>query len=210
MRSEVCPECGGAALKSFAVENGFGAGVSLCRDCLHVIDDSESVARLVVREGVDETSEPTDPRRERAELDGVRPSRVSIRQLTARASSISIKRLGKRALLKGAAMYPIEHRRAPTTRGECADMERPCPYVSCRYHLYLDVHPRTGSIKINFPDREPDELEHSCALDVADEGGRTLVEVGDIVNVTRERLRQIEEGALRRLRAGGRYEDDNE
>lgn len=80
----------------------------------------------------------------------------------------------------------------PRTRGECRPAARPCPWVSCKHHLYLDLNATTGTIKINFPDREPWELDHSCALDVADAGGATLEEVGEIMNLTRERARQIE------------------
>jgi len=54
------------------------------------------------------------------------------------------------------------------------------------------VNPRTGSIKINFPELEPWELQESCALDVADRGVHTLEEVGEILNLTRERVRQLE------------------
>ncbi len=84
----------------------------------------------------------------------------------------------------------------PRTRGECANAERPCPFVSCKHHLYLDVNEETGTLKINFPTKEPDELAESCALDVADRGGATLEEVGELVNVTRERVRQLETKAL--------------
>jgi DNA-directed RNA polymerase sigma subunit (sigma70/sigma32) len=54
------------------------------------------------------------------------------------------------------------------------------------------VNPETGSIKINFPDKEVHELEESCALDVAERGGITLEEVGSLMNLTRERIRQLE------------------
>src|SRR5258708_1322825 len=37
----------------------------------------------------------------------------------------------------------------PKLRGDCAEGERPCPYVSCKYNLYVDVNPRTGSVKMN-------------------------------------------------------------
>jgi hypothetical protein len=87
----------------------------------------------------------------------------------------------------------------PKTRSECADGPRPCPHVSCRHHLYLDVNPHTGTIKLNFPDLEVWELGVSCALDVADLGGTAIETVGDFMNVTRERIRQIETQALSKL-----------
>ena len=87
----------------------------------------------------------------------------------------------------------------PRTRGECGD-QRPCPWASCRHHLALDVNPESGTIKINFPDREPWELTETCSLDVADRGGAILEELGEFLNLTRERVRQIEARALRKLR----------
>src|SRR5690242_4638453 len=42
----------------------------------------------------------------------------------------------------------------PKTRAECVNGPRPCLFVSCKYNLYLDVNPETGSIKLNFPDKE--------------------------------------------------------
>ena len=41
----------------------------------------------------------------------------------------------------------------------------------------------------------------SCVLDVAEQGGLTLDEVGQILGVSRERVRQIETAALRSARA---------
>jgi hypothetical protein len=79
------------------------------------------------------------------------------------------------------------------------EMERPCPFVACKYHLYIDVHPVRGSIKINFPDVEVWEMTDTCALDIADRGGITLEEVGQIMNLTRERVRQLETQGLARL-----------
>lgn len=115
---------------------------------------------------------------------------------------MSVKRMTKRELRLGALMYPEEPSRIrlPMTRGDCVDAERPCPFVSCKHHLYLDVSPRTGSIKLNFPDLEPWELEHSCALDAADRGGLTLEEAAERMNITRERLRQLEVKAFVSLR----------
>ena len=101
--------------------------------------------------------------------------------------------------LTGEAHPPIPYER-PLTRAECEDGVRPCPYVSCKHHLYLDVNPETGSLKLNFPHLEPWEMRESCALDVAERSGITLEEVGAIVNLTRERVRQVEVRATAKLR----------
>jgi hypothetical protein len=87
-------------------------------------------------------------------------------------------------------IYPNDVVR-PRTRSECGEV-RPCPFVSCRHHLYLDVHETSGRVKMNFPHLEVDELEESCSLDVAERGGVTLDTVGRFMNITRERIRQLE------------------
>lgn len=95
-------------------------------------------------------------------------------------------------------------RKLPATRADCATGPRPCPYVSCRYHLYLDVT-TNGSIQFNFPELyEYGPLAMttaSCALDVAEKGGLILDEIGVLLGgVTREWCRQLEERALGILR----------
>jgi len=97
----------------------------------------------------------------------------------------------------------------PKVRLECLPHKedaRPCPFVSCRHHLYLEVAgPRkirqevVGNILINFPDLEPDQIPETCSLDIADRGGVTLEEVGMFMNVSRERIRQIETQACKML-----------
>lgn len=91
-------------------------------------------------------------------------------------------------------IYPDVDR--PATRGDCHQAPGPCPFVSCKWHLYLDINEQTGAIKFNFPDKDVDELVQTCALDVADEGPHHLEAVGDLINATRERVRQIEAVAL--------------
>ncbi len=98
----------------------------------------------------------------------------------------------------------------PRCRADCAAGVRPCLFISCKHHLYLDVNPETGSIKLNFPDKEVWELEETCALDVADKGGITLEEVGAIMNLTRERIRQVETRGLLKLREAAEEELDPE
>lgn len=87
----------------------------------------------------------------------------------------------------------------PETRGECEKGIRPCPFVSCKYNLYLDVD--FDSLRLNFPDLEPEEMIESCALDIADrEPTPTLEVIGDATNLSRERIRQIETRAFALLR----------
>jgi hypothetical protein len=121
---------------------------------------------------------------------------------TPRARSISVKNMTRESLRVGALMYPPIDDARPTTREQCRDEMRPCPWVACKHHLYLDVNPDTGTIKINFPDLEPWELPHTCSLDVADRGGLTLEEVGEITNLTRERVRQVEVRGLLKIKFG--------
>ena len=115
-----------------------------------------------------------------------------------RARTISIKRLSKREIRRGQEEMEREYRGLPVlpqTREACLqgeNTERPCPFVSCKFHLYLDVNERKGSIKLNFPDREVWEMNDSCALDIADRGGAILDEVAAAMNFTRERARQVE------------------
>jgi hypothetical protein len=131
-----------------------------------------------------------------------REERRSRRKREVRARTISTKRLPKRELELGRMLYPempgVDYER-PKTRGDCERLRgrdengklNACCFVSCRWNLYLDVNDR-GSIKLNFPDIEPEDMVVSCALDVASDGPRTLEEVGALGNRTRERIRQEE------------------
>ena len=131
-----------------------------------------------------------------------REQRRSRRKRAIRAKTISVKRMTKRELELGRMLYPdVDEVERPRVRNECAEAMRPCPFVSCKHHLYLDVSARTGAIKLNFPDLEVWEMTETCALDVADRGGTTLEEVGAIMNLTRERIRQVEVKGLAKLSA---------
>jgi len=61
-------------------------------------------------------------------------------------------------------------------------------------------NPETGAIKLNFPHLEAWEMRETCSLDVADRGGITLEEVGAVLNLTRERIRQVEVRGLAKIK----------
>lgn len=145
------------------------------------------------------------------------PRKAAARPTRTRARTLSGKQIQREILAERRRVKHLPILQAttdeiarPKTRGDCKGIERPCPFVTCKHHLYLDVNPETGSIKLNFPTLEPWELTASCALDVASRDGITLEEVGEILNLTRERIRQVEVDGLLRLRASGDLDSHDE
>jgi hypothetical protein len=86
----------------------------------------------------------------------------------------------------------------PRTRGDCVDAPRPCPWVSCRHHLSIEVFD-SGSFREVFPGLALAKMVDTCSLDVADRGSQTLETVASHMHVTRERVRQIETSTLSML-----------
>lgn len=84
----------------------------------------------------------------------------------------------------------------PVTRGDCADRPRPCPWASCSWHVV--------TLRRDVDDVET--LAESCVLDVADREGAALHEVGDVLGVSWQRVRQIEEKAIAQLQQRRRLE----
>lgn len=100
-------------------------------------------------------------------------------------------------------------------------MPRPCPFVSCRHHLLLDVERRRGAesglvravgvpgtvrqdtaLPEGWEDAVVERLEGmgaSCALDVAEGGAMNTEEVAAVLGVTRQRVHQVEREAVRVL-----------
>ncbi len=135
-------------------------------------------------------------------LDGLIPGRGNrCARTRPRSASIQMKALTRAVMREGADdTADVEIPPRPATRAECPT-EGPCPWVGCRHHLFLDVDVETGTIKFNFPELDFDELPRICSLDVGDTGGHTLDLVGQMMNLTRERVRQIELPALHHLNA---------
>ena len=86
----------------------------------------------------------------------------------------------------------------PRTRADCVNGPRPCPFVSCRHHLAIDITGR-GSLRVD--KRELADMPETCSLDVADRGETTLEEIGRILGFSsKERARQILEALYAKVR----------
>lgn len=66
---------------------------------------------------------------------------------------------------------------------------QPCTELDCRYHL----------ASVGAGEHWPPRPTRDCALAVANEGPRYLEEVGEVLGLSYERVRQIEERALTKL-----------
>lgn len=130
------------------------------------------------------------------------------RKRDVRASTLAVRGITKKTRARWREEEPDDgRRRLPMVRAECSEAERPCPFISCRYHLFLDVDAKRGSIKFNFPDLIGDDdapmlelMIDTCALDVAERDAVTLEGLGELLNMTRERVRQLELTLLEKIR----------
>lgn len=101
----------------------------------------------------------------------------------------------------------IRLRVLPESRSECIGGPRPCPLVSCRFHLLLDVASdgrlnRARDFDENAAESILDALQampETCALDVADRGGSTSKEIGEMIGVRRDTVESMVSNAARRL-----------
>lgn len=99
---------------------------------------------------------------------------VHIKKFRRRSGLTETTREMRRQLASDGEAEHAENERAlgeserPRTRGDCVDGPLPCPWVSCRHHLYLDVNPQTGHIRLNFPGVDVADMQETCSLDIAD------------------------------------------
>jgi len=88
------------------------------------------------------------------------------------------------------------------TRGACRKLPGPCPHAVCRFNLTAERRDSRGAkpAEAHLP-----VIREACALEAAEQGGMTLEEIAMRLSLTRERVRQIELGALKKLwaRLGG-------
>ena len=93
----------------------------------------------------------------------------------------------------------------PKTRGECADMPRPCPFLSCRHHLahdwakpYYGKRPTDDELTERIVD-----AEHTCSLDVADKREHSIAEVAEVMQTTESAINKASWRAGKHVRSEG-------
>jgi hypothetical protein len=116
--------------------------------------------------------------------------------------------------------------RKPSDDRECENMLRPCPFISCRFHLVVDVL-ENGALRLNrrirgkrprlnADETDPMKIQRfmrraakaiaetdpdwSCALDVARRGDLLYDEIAEVYALTGERIRQVDTEGRERLR----------
>lgn len=113
------------------------------------------------------------------------------------------------------------HFEKPISRSDCVDAERPCPWVSCRYHMAHRLGSghanrptvRDGSedphLDILDPDKWATELPVSCMLDITDRGLPVSAdECSEVMGISAHQVRKIAAKAVGRMKAMLRKELD--
>jgi hypothetical protein len=76
----------------------------------------------------------------------------------------------------------------PQTRADCTNGPRPCPWATCRYHLATEA---TQDVL---------EMEHSCALDLASDGTRSVADIAELLGVSRQTVNVTLQRAMEKVR----------
>lgn len=106
-----------------------------------------------------------------------------------------------------AAFYPDvdpDERHVPQTRAECINGIRPCPWLSCRHHLWSDEHTGIEARVLSLPVIGAP----SCTLDEVAENpqGLTPTEIGRRIQRRPEDVAENLESALAKLRDAGVFD----
>ena len=121
-----------------------------------------------------------------------------------RSKTIAPKRLtARRAARRELLRLPRGRRAADDARGVPDDAAAVPVRLAARTTSTSTSIRRRAPSSSTSRDLEVWEMAETCSLDVADRGGITLEEVGAILNLTRERIRQVEVRGLLKLKMVG-------
>lgn len=95
--------------------------------------------------------------------------------------------------------------RRPSVYADClaqhlGSEHRPCPFASCEHHLMFRIV--DGEIVLNFHTEDIDELPYTCAVHEASGDEMTLEAIALRLNISKERVRQLQNIALAKLKDG--------
>ncbi len=100
----------------------------------------------------------------------------------------------------------------PATRDQCKDGPRPCPYVTCRHHLWLLLQEdRAGNPLRKAGTTLLPQSGDSCSLDVAERlGALSESKTAEVLGIDKSRVRSILRAGLTKLRDAGLNADELE
>lgn len=88
---------------------------------------------------------------------------------------------------------------APQARSDCRGGPRPCPFVSCKYHLFLVIDPRKATVSHRVDASDIWEIPFTCALDIAEMGGAEFLRVSKVLNLSVEYTLTLHNAAVSKI-----------
>ncbi len=109
----------------------------------------------------------------------------------------------------------IAEQSRPKTRGDCVNGVRPCPYVTCKYHLaHISDYNMASGIRFRFAGHPDDAAEKvvkmgwSCSLDFADMvKANDVPEVAEAMGIPYKTIEPAYRSAIRKLRESKSAQD---
>lgn len=88
---------------------------------------------------------------------------------------------------------------APQARADCRGGPRPCPFVSCKFHLFLLVDPKKSTVSHRVEAADIWEMPFTCALDIAEMGGGEFRRVSRVLNLSEEYTLALHNAAVGKI-----------
>lgn len=89
----------------------------------------------------------------------------------------------------------------PTTRSECLQGPRPCPFISCQWHLWRLHKAVAPIVRRSNPDEAVDAvlaMPETCALDLSDKPHQYR-EIAEVLGVSHQAVFDVEQHARAKL-----------
>jgi hypothetical protein len=99
-----------------------------------------------------------------------------------------LQRCDSRSYIWDSDVLPDLEEQRPRSRDACASVPRPCPHSACKYHMFFENDPVSGSLRMRPPTILLDSSTCSCALDMAEMRIQSIDEMKYVVGRNPEYL----------------------